>query len=136
VTGSRNIDAGAMCRVFIADDVEAMRRLWELFLEEDPLMEVVGHAADGNAALVGVEATRPDVLLLDLSMPDRDGLEVIPVVRTASPETAIVVASGLSSARMAPLALELGASAYFEKGGSAADLLALIRAACGAPAAS
>jgi DNA-binding NarL/FixJ family response regulator len=125
-----------MCRVFIADDVEAMRRLWELFLEEDPLMEVVGHAADGNAALVGVEATRPDVLLLDLSMPDRDGLEVIPVVRTASPETAIVVASGLSSARMAPLALELGASAYFEKGGSAADLLALIRAACGAPASS
>ncbi|MFL5846967.1 MAG: response regulator transcription factor [Solirubrobacteraceae bacterium] len=119
-----------MCRVFIADDVPAMRSLWRLFLEEDPGIAVVGEAGDGDAALAGVEETRPDVLLLDLSMPERDGLEVIPVVRTASPETAIVVASGFTAARMAPQALELGAAAYFEKGGSSDVLRRIVRDAC------
>lgn len=118
------------CRVFIADDVEAMRYLWRTMLEEDPALEIVGEAADGRAALDGVEATRPDVLLLDLSMPELDGLEVIPVIRTASPETGIVVASAFSTARMAAVALELGASSYFEKGHSAEALRALVTDAC------
>ena len=121
-----------VCRVYIADDVEAIRSLWRFFLEEDPTIEVVGEAADGTAALAGVEATKPDVLLLDLAMPERDGLEVIPVVRTASPGTAIVVASGFSGARLAPLALELGATSYFEKGGPATELCQLVREACDA----
>ena len=122
--------------MYIADDVEAIRSLWRFFLEEDPSIEIVGEAADGAAALEGVQQTRPDVLLLDLAMPERDGLEVIPVVRTASPETAIVVASGFSGARLAPLALELGAAAYFEKGGPAAELCQLVREACDARDAS
>lgn len=119
-----------VCRVFIADDVEAIRALWRFHIDDDPDMECVGEGADGNEALAGVEATRPDVLLLDLSMPNRDGLEVIPVVRTASPGTAVVVASGFAGARMAPLALELGATAYYEKGGAAEELLEVIRDAC------
>lgn len=124
-------DSPAVCRVFIADDVEGMRALWRYFIEEDPTMEVVGEAEDGVGALAGVEEVKPDVLLLDLSMPNRDGLEVIPVVRTASPRTAIVVASGLAAARMASLAIELGASAYFEKGGTAENLRQMLRDACG-----
>jgi DNA-binding NarL/FixJ family response regulator len=122
--------------VFIADDVEAMRALWRYFIEEDPTMEVVGEAEDGVGALIGVEEVKPDVLLLDLSMPNRDGLEVIPVVRTASPETAVVVASGFAAARMASLAIELGASAYFEKGGTAEELRGMVREACDEHAAS
>jgi DNA-binding NarL/FixJ family response regulator len=119
-----------MCRVFIADDVEAIRSLWRYFIEEDAAMTVVGEAGDGVETVEGVEDTKPDVLLLDLSMPNRDGLEVIPVVRTASPGTAIVVASGFAGARMASLAIELGAAAYFEKGGSSDELLRMIREAC------
>ena len=121
-----------MCRVYLADDVAAIRTLWRIFIEEDPTMEVVGEASDGGEALVGVEELRPDVLVLDLSMPERDGLEVIPVVRTACPETAIVVASSFSGARMAPQALRLGAAAYFEKGGPAGELRRMIREACDA----
>lgn len=125
-----------MCRVYIADDVEAIRRLWTIYLEEDPAVEVVGEAADGDEVLAGVRATRPDVLVLDLSMPKRDGLEVIPVVRTTSPDTAIVVASSFSRARIAPLASELGAVAYFEKGGSPEEFRAIVKRAHAALAAA
>jgi len=118
-----------VCRVYIADDVEAIRRLWCLYLEEDPAVQIVGEAADGNETLAGVKATRPDVLVLDLSMPGCDGLEVIPIVRTTSPETAIVVASSFSRARIGPLTEELGAAAYFEKGGAPEEFRAMVRGA-------
>lgn len=108
--------------MFIADDVDALRVLWRQMLTEGGGIEVVGDAGDGEAAIAGVRETRPDVLVLDLSMPRVDGLEVIRTLRAEVPETRIVVASGFSSARLAPLALELGASAYFEKGGPVEEL--------------
>jgi len=121
------------CRVYIADDVEALRVLWRQFLEEDGDLEVVGEAADGREAIAGVAETRPDVLLLDLSMPNVDGLEVIRTVTRQTPETKIVVASGFSESRLGALALDLGAVSYFEKGGTAARLRELVREACAAP---
>ena len=119
-----------MLRVFIADDTEPIRALWRFFLEEDPEMTIVGEAHDGNQAIDGVIDTRPDVLILDLFMPERTGLEVIPIVRDACPATAIVVASSFAGARVAPLAMELGAVAYFEKGRPAEDLVRTVLAAC------
>jgi len=118
------------CRVYIADDVQALRTLWRELLSDDPAIEVVGEAADGAQAIAGVRETRPDVLLLDLSMPGVDGLEVIRVLREQRLQTGIVVASGFSAARLAPLALELGADDYFEKGGPAEELQRKVRAAC------
>jgi DNA-binding NarL/FixJ family response regulator len=121
------------CRVFIADDVQALRVLWRQFLEEDEEIEVVGEAGDGREALAGVARTKPDVLVLDLSMPHMDGLEVIRVAAREHPDTKIVVASGFAESRLGPLALELGASAYFEKGGTAERLRELVHEACDAP---
>lgn len=118
------------CRVYIADDVAALRVLWRQFLEEDDGVEVVGEAADGREALAGVAETRPDVLVLDLSMPHVDGLEVIARVVREHPGTRVVVASGFAAARLGSLALELGAVGYFEKGGSAERLRQLVRDAC------
>lgn len=118
------------CRVFIADDVEPLRVLWAQLLVEHGDIEVVGDAGDGEAAIEGVKATRPDVLVLDLSMPRVDGLEVIRTLREEVPETSIVVASGFSSERLAPLALELGASAYFEKGSPVERLRDAVLGAC------
>lgn len=116
--------------MFIADDVEALRVLWRQLLSEQGDIEVVGDAGDGVAAIEGVKAVRPDVLVLDLSMPQVDGLEVIRTLREQVPETRIVVASGFAASRLAPLALELGASAYFEKGGPVDRLREAVLAAC------
>ena len=118
------------CRVFIADDVEALRLLWRQLLEEEGQIEVIGDAADGEATLEGVRALRPDVLVLDLSMPKVDGLEVIRALQEDVPDTKIVVASGFSAARIAPLALELGASAYFEKGSPVEELRQAVLGVC------
>lgn len=118
------------CRIFIADDVEALRALWRQLLTELGDIEVVGEAGDGADAIAGVRATRPDVLLLDLSMPKVDGLEVIRTLREQVPETRIVVASGFAASRLASLALELGASAYFEKGAPVEQLRAAVLGAC------
>lgn len=123
-----------MYRVFIADDTEPIRALWRFFLEEDREMLVVGEAENGNEAIDGVIATRPDVLLLDIFMPDRNGLDVIPVLHDACPQTAIIVASSFAGARVAPRAMELGAVAYFEKGRSADMMRRLVRAVCEAHA--
>lgn len=126
--------AAMPCRVFIADDVEALRVLWAQFLSEDPTVEVVGQAADGEATIEGVRETKPDVLILDLSMPKVDGLQVIRTLREEMPEVRIVVASGFLAARLAPIALELGAMTYLEKGVSAAALREAVHAACAASA--
>lgn len=104
--------------------------LWAELLAEHGDIEVVGGAGDGEAAIAGVKETRPDVLVLDLSMPRVDGLEVIRTLRKDVPETSIVVASGFSSERLAPLALELGATAYFEKGGPVERLREAVLCAC------
>lgn len=114
-------------KVFVADDVPDMRALVRFALEDSPDMVVVGEAGTGAQAVEGVGRMRPDVVLLDLSMPDLDGLEVIPVVLERSPETGIVVFSGFEAARMRGPTLELGAHRYVEKGRPLDELRAAIR---------
>jgi DNA-binding NarL/FixJ family response regulator len=103
-------------RIFLCDDVPELRALLRYGLEEDAGLEVVGEAGDARSAIAAVGELRPDVLLLDLSMPGMDGLEAIPLVQEASGTTGIVVFSGFAADRMAAAALELGADRYLEKG--------------------
>ena len=102
--------------IYLCDDVPELRALLRFGLEEDPGLKVVGEAGTALEAIEGVRSLRPDVLLLDLSMPGMDGLEAIPLVREAAPETVIVVFSGFAADRMRQPALDLGAAAYLEKG--------------------
>lgn len=108
--------AHAPFRVVICDDVAVLRALVRAEIEEDPLLRVVGEAGDGRSAVLEVERARPDVVLLDLSMPDLDGLEAIPRMRELSPHSGIVVFSGFAAGRMSAAALEAGADHYLEKG--------------------
>jgi DNA-binding NarL/FixJ family response regulator len=102
--------------VFLVDDVPELRELIRLGMDDDPGFEVVGEAADGRSALHGIAATRPAAVLLDLSMPDMNGLEAIPRIREDDPDVAIIVLSGFSAERMGPPSLERGADGYIEKG--------------------
>ncbi len=114
-------------RVFLCDDVQAFRSLMRFVLEEDPNIKVVGEAADGRSGVDGVAQEKPDVVLLDLSMPVLDGLEAIPLMLDVSPGTKIIGLSGFTADRMAETMIAQGAVAYLEKGADLEDIAALIR---------
>jgi len=118
-------------RVFLCDDVPEFRALMRFALEDDPRLEVVGEADDGQGCADCVADKQPDVILLDLVMPGCDGLEAIPLIRDRAPETAIVVLSSHSQERMAPQALAAGAAAYVEKGSSFDEIRSAVLAASG-----
>ena len=103
-------------RIFLCDDVPELRALLRYGLEEDTRLKVVGEAGTAHEGIAGVAELQPDVVLLDLSMPGMDGLEAIPHIREAAPDTAILIFSGFAGERMREPALALGAVGYLEKG--------------------
>jgi DNA-binding NarL/FixJ family response regulator len=120
---------GKTITVCLCDDVREFRELMRFGLDDDPGIEVVGEAADGLEAIDVVSTKRPDVVLLDLSMPGKDGLEVIDALQDRSPSSRIVVLSGFAAARMERVVIERGASLYLEKGTPLADIRAAIHEA-------
>jgi DNA-binding NarL/FixJ family response regulator len=102
-------------RVVLVDDVPELRLLVRLTLEEDPAIEVVGEASNGRDGIAVVKEASPDLVLLDLSMPDMDGLEAIPLMREHAPDARIVVLSGHEAGRVSLEALDQGASRYINK---------------------
>jgi DNA-binding NarL/FixJ family response regulator len=118
--------------LFLVDDVPELRELIKFGMEDDPGFEVVGEAGDGRSALEGIAETQPAAVLLDLSMPDMNGLEAILEVRKGDPDLAIVVLSGFSADRMSAPAIERGADGYVEKGTPMKELREAIRAAVSA----
>jgi DNA-binding NarL/FixJ family response regulator len=102
-------------RVVLVDDVPELRLLVRLTLEDDPDIEVVGEAANGREGVAVVGRTDPDVVLLDLSMPDMDGLEAIPLMREHAPDARLVVLSGHEAGRVSLEALDQGATRYINK---------------------
>ncbi len=115
-------------RVMIADDHTIFREAIVYFLNAQEGIQVVKEAPGGRETTSLVGEVRPDVLLLDLVMPDMDGLEVLRQVRERSRETKVLVLTGYWDEGMVLRALQQGATGYFLKGGSSADLVKAIRA--------
>src|SRR6476660_832563 len=88
-------------RVLIADDVQDLRSMLRLALELSGRFTVVGEAMNGAHAVELATMYKPDLALLDLSMPALDGLEALPQILDVSPDTKVVVLSGFEEARMA-----------------------------------
>lgn len=108
--------------VVIADDAEQLRSLLARALAKDGSVRVVDQVGDGVAAVQAVADHDPDVLLLDLSMPVLDGLEVIRAVRERNGRTVILVFSGYGSGQLAETCKRLGAAGYIEKGTALPEL--------------
>lgn len=117
-------------RVVVVDDEATLRVLLRRYIERDGRCRVIGEAGDGRQALEVVEATDPDVLLLDLGMPVMDGLEVLAALR-GDPRPRTVVLTGFADAETAERVRELGAVACLTKGRGFADLSDTIVEAAG-----
>ncbi len=101
--------------VVIADDALHIRRTLHALLHDSRHFQVVAEAADGAQAIEQCRRLRPDVLLLDLSMPNVDGFQALAAVRTTSPHTKVIVISGQEPTKHRRRALRLGATGYIDK---------------------
>ena len=95
-------------RVAIADDCDDIRYMLRRVLELDPAFTVIGEAGTGAEAVALAESQRPDVMMMDLAMPEMDGLEAIRKIRDNDTAAKIVVLSGFEAATMANEALQRG----------------------------
>jgi DNA-binding NarL/FixJ family response regulator len=120
--------------VLICDDTEAMRTLLRVIIELRPTMRVVGEATDGIEAVREATRLQPEVILLDLAMPLKTGLEAMPEIRNGAPDAQIIVLTGFAAANAAEEALALGAARYIEKTASAETIVDAIEAVAAAPA--
>jgi len=115
-------------RILLADDHNIMRRGLRLLLDRQPGFEVVGEAADGRQAVERAEATNPDVLVLDIAMPNMSGIEAAQRISALLPHAAIVILSMHSDEGYVLRALKAGAKGYVLKDSAENDLIEAIKA--------
>ena len=113
-------------RVLIADDHAIVRRGLRALLASQPGIEVCSEASSGTEALDGVKKEKPDLLVLDLTMPEMNGLEVARAVREESPTTDILVLSVHFSEEVAREVLRSGAIGYVLKSDADTELLSAV----------
>ncbi|WP_223912661.1 response regulator [Actinomyces capricornis] len=116
-------------RVVIADDQALVRSALRLILEGDADLSVLGEAADGQGALDAARRLRPDVLLLDLHMPGRDGVWACQRIRELAPEVRVLVLTAFDTDRLVSSALRAGAVGFLLKDSSPEQILQAVRSA-------
>ncbi|HSB80959.1 MAG TPA: response regulator transcription factor [Candidatus Methylomirabilis sp.] len=115
-------------RVLVADDHAVMRAGLRMLIDAQPDMGVVGEAGDGQEAIEHAKASRPDLLLLDLSMPGLGGIAAIELLRKEAPQTKVLILTMHEDPEYLRQALGAGASGYLVKSAAGTELLAAIRA--------
>jgi two-component system response regulator DevR len=118
---------GAPVRVFLLDDHEIVRRGVRELLEAEDDLEVVGEADTAELALARIPPTRPDVALLDVRLPDGDGVEVCREIRSRHPEIACVMLTSFSDDEALLQAVLAGASGYLLKQIRGTDIVDAVR---------
>ncbi len=116
-----------MIRVLLADDHAIIRDGLKQILADTEDLQVCGEAADGNEVLRKVREGNWDVLVLDISMPGRSGLEVVKLVKEENPKLPVLILSMHHEDQYAVRALRAGASGYLTKEADADQLIAVIR---------
>lgn len=116
-------------RILIADDSEPVRRALRRLLAREPDWEICGEAADGPEAVEKARELRPDLALLDLSMPLANGFESARAIRKEVPETRILIMSQNDADQFLPGALEAGADGCLDKSRMAGDLIGAVKKA-------
>jgi DNA-binding NarL/FixJ family response regulator len=112
-----------MASVLIADDHAMLRSGLRAFLEDDPAVTTISESATGNETLAQLRAAHYDLLILDINMPDRSGIDILRHVRTAHPHTAVLILSGFPEQQYALNLLRGGAAGYVAKDQAPAEIL-------------
>ncbi len=115
-------------RVLLADDHTVMRAGLRLLLERQPDLTVVAEASDGRQALELAEREQPDVIVMDVGMPNLNGIEAARQITARKPGAAVVILSMHSDESYVMRALKAGARAYLLKDSAESDLILAIRA--------
>jgi two-component system response regulator NreC len=118
----------ASLRILIADDNPLVRYGLRILLERQQDWTVCGEAADGLDTLEKAMKLKPNVILLDISMPKLDGLKALPLLRDKVPDSDIIILTLFESLDMARIAASAGARAYVAKSLLVSDLVPAIEA--------
>jgi DNA-binding NarL/FixJ family response regulator len=117
----------ASIRIVLAEDHSLVREGTRRILEEQPDMQVVGEAEDGEQAVELVERLRPDVAVLDIRMPAMSGVDVVRAINGTCPETRLLVLSAYADDEYVLALMEAGVSGYLLKTAQAVELVEAVR---------
>src|ERR1700704_6237694 len=120
-------ERAAAARIVVADDHDLARAGLRGLLSGERGLEVVGEAATGREALELCRRVRPDLVLMDVRMPDMNGLAVTRAIKQESPSTSVILFTMYESADYLVEALKAGAAGYLLKGASRAEIVATVR---------
>lgn len=115
LTAMLNGSAPKKLRVFVADDAAIIRTRLTAMLGRIKGVEIVGEAENGQAAVMGIEKVKPDVVLLDLNMPDGSGISVLKALGEKIGRLRIVVLTNYATPHYRKKCLEMGAERFFDK---------------------
>ena len=117
----------AQLRILLADDHDILRQGLKLLLEAQPDLRVVGEARTGRSTIEQVATLQPDIVVLDISMPDIDGLKACQQIRKHHPAIQVLILTMHESEEYFLQALRMGASGYLVKKAAPAELCAAVR---------
>jgi len=115
--------------VYLVDDQRILREGLRALLELDGSIQVVGEAADGRAALDGILAVQPEVVLMDVTMPDLNGIDAAQILAQKAPQIKVIILSVHSDSEHVYRAFQAGGTGYLLKESAGAEVLAAVRAA-------
>jgi two-component system, NarL family, response regulator NreC len=118
-------------RILLADDHKLMRSGLKALIEQQPELMVVGEADDGRQAVALAASLKPDLLVMDIGMPNLNGIEAAHQITQANPATAIVILSMHSDESYVLRALKAGAKGYLLKDSAESDLIRAVHAVAG-----
>ena len=116
-----------MIRVFIADDHDIVRKGMKQILSRTPDIEVAGEASTGQEALEKIWANNFDVVILDISLPGRNGLEILKQIKTHKPKLPVLILSMYPEEQYAVRVFKAGAAGYLTKESEKSELIEAIR---------
>jgi DNA-binding NarL/FixJ family response regulator len=117
-------------RVLLVDDESRLRQMEKQLLVSDGEIDVVGEAEDGRRAIDLNSELAPDLIVMDIAMPELNGLEATRIIRKHSANTKIIVVTAMEAEPYRKVAMTMGANAFLSKGALARELLPTIRNIC------